>query len=437
MVLALSQSLGAQAGPARVSGVAFDSLRGVPLRDALVAVLGVTSTSMTDERGRFTLEGVPRGARTLVLQHPALDSMGFTGLSRRVAVDADVQDVQLGTPSFTTIWKAACGSTRAPKDSGLVYGTIRGATNGKPVADAFVDVTWTELTYDKAQGLRRRAHRGATRSDSAGAYVVCSVPYMSWLRVDAGVATGASGRIDMPPVELRVQRRDLLLGLANTDSGRRGVIRGYVTDAVGGPVLNARIFVDDSIEVRSQPDGRFTIPGVVPGTRQVEVLALGSMPVVSALDVYPGDTSDIAVRMRRITLLDVVQVTASRQGRRLVTEISERSRTGFAHTMEAGELMAHASLATVFADMPGTMIQRRGADFSVLVSDGRGGQCMPNVYIDGAPSGYEALNMLRPRDVIVVELVPRAANVPLQYRQVEVKSVCGVLLVWTSWTFGK
>lgn len=436
--VALASSLGAQERLVRVSGVAFDSLRGTPLRDATVAVLGVASMATTDERGRFSFDSVPQGPRTFVLQHPVLDSMGFTGISRRVAVGGSNGQVELGTPSFATIWRTACGARRPPTDSGLVFGTIRGAANGRAVSGAFVDLTWIELTYEKTRGLKQRAHRAATRSDSAGAYIVCGIPSASWLRVDAGVATGASGRIDMPPNALQVQRRDLLLGLGqNADTSLRGVIAGYVTDPQGGPMLNARIVLDDSIEARTLADGRFIIPRVVPGTRQIEILALGAVPVVVPLDVFPGDTADVAVQMRRITLLDVVKVTASRQGRRYAAEISERARAGFSHTMEAGELMSHASLATVFSDFPGTLVARRGSDFSVLLSDGRGGQCQPQVWIDGAPSGYEALNMLRPRDVIVVELVSRASQVPLQYRSVEIKSICGAMLIWTGWAFGR
>jgi hypothetical protein len=438
VALAFGSSLGAQGRLVRVSGVAFDSLRGTPLREATVAVLGVTGMATTDERGKISFDNVPEGQRTFVLQHPVLDSMGFTGISRRVAVDAPNNAVALGTPSFETIWRTACGTRRPPADSGLVFGTIRSAANGRPVAGAFVDLTWIETTFEKTRGLRQRAHRAATKSDSAGAYIMCGIPNASWLRVDAGVATGASGRIDMPPSALQIQRRDLLLGLGQgADPSRTGVIAGYVTDPEGGPMLNARIVLDDSIEARTQPDGRFVIPRVVPGTRQIEILSLGAVPVVVALDVFPGDTAAVAVKMRRITMLDVVRVTATRLGRRYATEISERARAGFSHTMEAGELMSHASLATVFGDFPGTMVARRGTDFSVFVSDGRGGQCQPQVWIDGAPSGYEALNMLRPRDVIVVELVARASQVPLQYRPVELKSICGALLIWTGWAFGR
>ena len=426
----------AQTRSVRVTGLAFDSLRSAPLRDAHVAILGLPGNATTDERGRFTFDHVPIGSHTFVVQHPVLDSVGFSGLSRLLDIREDVGEIVLGIPSFATVWRTACGRP-PPRDSGLVFGTIRTFWDGKPVADAFVDLTWMHTSYEKAHGLRQRAHRGATRSDSTGGYVVCGVPISTWLRVDAGVSTGASGRIDMPPAVMRIQRRDLLLGPSGGDSATRGTVIGHVTDPDGGPLFNARVVLDDSTEVRSGPDGRFVLSHVNPGTRQVEVLAIGAVPVVSAIDVMPNETSTLAVQLRRVTTLDVVQVTASRRGRRVAAEIAERKRSGFSHTMEIGELVAHSSMGTVFADFPGIIVQRRGTDFTVFVNDGRGGQCSPDVWIDGARSMYATLNSLRPREVAAVEVFPRSSNVPMQYRPVEVKSWCGVILVWTNWVFGR
>ena len=444
MSLALAAAAGAQGSAVRVTGTAFDSLRGIPLREAQVAILGVASTARTDDRGRFSFDDVPPGAHTFVVQHPVLDSVGFSGLSRRIAIANASSggeprrpvEVSLGIPSFSTLWRMVCGNTSPPRDSGFVFGTIRSVADGKPVADAFVDVTWIHVAYQKGTGVRQRAHRGATRSDSTGGYIVCGVPTVTWLRVDAAVAQGASGRIDLPPASLRVQRRDLLLGrTGDIDSTMRGVITGHVTDHEGGPMLGARIILDDSTEVRSLPDGRFTIPGVAAGTRQVEVLGLGAVPVVAAIDVLPGETSSMAVQLRRVTTLDVVEVTASRRGKRIAAEIEERRQTGFARTMEVGELMAHSNLGTVFGSFAGAVVSRNGTDFTVYVADGRGGQCAPHVYLDGARADYFALNMLRPREVTAVEMIPRPGDVPIKYRPPEIKAHCGVILVWTNWAF--
>jgi hypothetical protein len=432
----MAPSLAAQ--PVRVQGSAFDSLRGEPMRSAMVAILGHPSSAVTDDRGRFSFERVPAGRYTFVVQHPALDSIGFSGLSREVTVAPGADEVRIVLPSFATLWRTACGSTPPPVDSGLVFGTIRETTRGVPVAGAYVDLTWVDLSYDKTKGVRQRALRGATRSDSTGGYIVCGVPVATWLRIDAGMPNGTSGRIDLPPAALQVQRRDLLIGpTADTDSSQRGSITGHLVGPDGGAFLNARVVLDDSAEVRSAPDGRFTIPDVQAGTRQIEVFSVGIAPVVMAVDVVPGKASTVAIQLRRVTTLDVIQVTAPGRGRRIAMEIIERKREGFGHTMELGELVAHATMETVFSEFPGTTIERTGADFAVWLSDGRGGQCRAQVWIDGGKSDFAAVNMLRPREVTAVEVFTRAGAAPMRYRPVEVKSYCGVILVWTNWAFGK
>src|SRR5687768_9798305 len=88
LLLLCSPSLEAQPAPVRLVGVAFDSLKGEPLRDAVVAVRGLPASAVTDDRGRFVFDNVPPGRQTIVVQHPVLDSLGFSGLSRPVMVAA-------------------------------------------------------------------------------------------------------------------------------------------------------------------------------------------------------------------------------------------------------------------------------------------------------------------------------------------------------------
>src|SRR5688572_10472688 len=66
-----------------VNGVAFDSLRGQPLKEALIKIIGLQGTATTDDRGRFRFDSVSPGVRTFIVQHPLLDSAGFPGISRR------------------------------------------------------------------------------------------------------------------------------------------------------------------------------------------------------------------------------------------------------------------------------------------------------------------------------------------------------------------
>src|SRR6185503_13744829 len=112
--------------PVTVRGVAYDSLRAAPLTEAFVTMSGGSRahSATTDTRGRFQFDSVVPGSYTLSMQHPAIDSLGFPGFARRVVLSGKDEEVRIAVPSFATLWRAACGATPAPRDSGFVYGVV-------------------------------------------------------------------------------------------------------------------------------------------------------------------------------------------------------------------------------------------------------------------------------------------------------------------------
>lgn len=432
LVIALASSAAIAQGVA-VRGVAWDSVRGAPLREALVMVIGTTASATTDGQGRFRLVGVPPGERTFILQHPALDSIGFPGISRRLAVQSDSAEIRLAVPSFPSLWRAACGG-QPPSDSGFVYGTVRNASDRSPVHDAEVEVSWVITAYDRIQGVRQRRVFGQALTDHAGHYAVCGIPASHWVRVSA-VAPGLRGGVDMPPGELRVVRRDLVIGAA--DSASRGAIMGALVDQDGLPYSEARVVLDGDVEVRSSGDGLFRFDGVAPGTRQLEVLSIGMVPVIVTVDVYPRDSASLTLQLRRVTTLDVVRVTASRRGRMLAEGLEERRRKSLGYSMDMTELQAHTSFATVLNDFPAMRVRSEGPNFEVSIPDGRGGTCTPEIWVDGARMAFSALHLIRPRDVMAVEYFPRAGMIPIEFRRGQQFTDCGAVLVWTNWAFSR
>src|SRR5215831_6006035 len=130
-----------------VRGVAYDSIRREPLRDAFVSILGTEAgarNTTTDSHGRLHFDSIPPGDYTFAMQHAVLDSLGLSGISRKATVGND-EEVRLGVPSFGTFWRIECRGLRLPKDSGFVFGTVRDAATMRPLAHAHVEVTWIEL----------------------------------------------------------------------------------------------------------------------------------------------------------------------------------------------------------------------------------------------------------------------------------------------------
>src|SRR5215475_8877917 len=92
----------AQARPVTVNGIAYDSLRSVPLGDAFVALSGAggSRNASSDSRGRFHFDSVTPGAYTLSMQHAALESIGFPGVTTRVVVSDGAGELTIAIPSF-------------------------------------------------------------------------------------------------------------------------------------------------------------------------------------------------------------------------------------------------------------------------------------------------------------------------------------------------
>ena len=296
--------------------------------NAVITLVGSDQNTRTDARGRFHFDSVLPGTHTFAMHHASLDSLGFSGLSTRATITNGRDEVRIAVPSFAALWRAACGPARAPDDSGFVYGTIRDADTGRPVANATVDVAWTEMMLrGKKNAVERRWHT-STRSDSTGSYAVCGVAAADWLHIRAAVDSTASGWIDLTPAELRVQRRDLLVGRDAADPSHRGKIVGIVTDASGEAFPDARILMDGVPEARSGADGSFTLANVPAGTRQVEVTSIGIAPVVTIVDVRARDTTSVAIKLGMPITLEGVKIVGARVGNVFAAEFAMRRRAG-------------------------------------------------------------------------------------------------------------
>ena len=428
---------GAQSSPPnlRVRGVVYDSLRAAPLGGAIVSLAGDSRIVRADDRGRFVFDSVPPGVHTFAAQHASLDSVGFSGISARVTVTDGQAPVVIAGPSFPTLWRSACGSVRPPKDSGFVYGTVRNAATNAVVPNADVQVTWIDITVDRAKRISQNRWAGESTADASGSYTICGVPLDVGLRIRATADSLGSGAISLIGAGARVQRRDLAIGPVEFDpsaAAPRGTISGIVTDTAGKPIADARIVADGAAERRSGADGRFLVRDVPVGSRQVEILAIGMSPVLAVADVSPTDTSVIIASMRKITTLDVVRVTASAATRRLVRDLDERRKLGGGYYRDSTAIANHGSLFSVFFEFPSVKVERTriGSDFAVILPGTSNRQCLANVVIDGRNSDFMELNFLRPADVAVLEVYPRRMGLPMQFMR---GNDCGAVVVWTKW----
>jgi hypothetical protein len=356
--------------------------------------------------------------------------------ARAIDLTTDTVVTVLSDTAVARIWKAVCGGV-APKDSAIVFGVIRDAKTRALVPNAYVDIVWTQLIVEKNNTVRQRRLRLDTKANADGLFGICGVPAGQFLRIGAGNGGRVSGLIDIPPGPQRIIRRDLMVG-AERDTTERGIIVGTLYEISGDTTLaNARIIVDDSVEARTGTDGHFIIRNIPTGTRQVEVLSIGMVPVVAAVDVFPGDSTPVTLSIRRVTALDAVRVTASKRARAIIDGLEERKKLGGGYLLEAGEIYGHADLATVFQEFPSTQVDRRGGDITVWTPARNGTLCQPEIWVDGARSAQYILPQLRMSEVVAVEMYPRPGAVPLQFKNSSMRNECGVILLWTTWVFSR
>ena len=303
----------AQSAPeTTLRGIAYDSLRAVPLRGALISLAGTTRSAVTDARGEFQVEHVPVGSYTVVLQHDALDSLGLSDIKAPVTVTASTPPMQISVPAFATLWRNACGARPAPADSGFLFGTVRDAVRGVPLPEAAITVRFTTIAYAGSTGLRQDRWRAETRTNADGAYVLCGLPHDVALQVVATKDAAATDAIDLPLRSQRLQRVDLLIPTVNAGVPPTMVVRGTIRYRTSGaPAAGVRVVTATVPETRTSEDGGFVLPGVPLGTRQLDVLAVGATPVRQILDVTPTDTAALSIQLERVTTLTDVNVRAS------------------------------------------------------------------------------------------------------------------------------
>lgn len=419
-----------------VRGVVFDSVGGHPLRNAIVLLDGKSTT--TDARGRFHFDSVPEGNRTISVQHATLDTLGLFGISRKATVGDAGAEVRLSIPSFATLWRNGCGASKPPADSGIIYGTIRDVRS-RPVRDARLEVSWTDLALrdvkDAGKTVVQRRWRADTKTAANGTYAFCGVPADAVISIRASTDSAASGEIDLPTMGGRVHRQDLTIG-AKSDA-RRGVIVGHLSDDTGEPFIDARVTLDDTIEVRSEFDGRFIFAQVGTGSHQLTARYIGAAPVRATIDIVPGDTTLVTMGMSKVTRLTTMNVTSPQRAAMLREGWEARQVSYHRFMLDSTFISRLPTLANAFATLPNVTLKRVGlTGFTVLVPDGHNASCVPELRVDGVLiNDFGQLLAIPPNRVVGVEVYPHASQVPPELQRGGIRYECGMVAVWTKWAF--
>ena len=446
-----------------IEGTVFDSLvTRAPLKGASVFLIGTTVVATTDDRGRFTMTGVPAGQHTLTFSHALLDSAGVQApqFPVRVAPDAKVR-FKGAIPSGPSVIAANC---RGPRDeaTGLLLGTVRNVDTSAPIAGARVATRWFEISLGRGGPKHDNLQVSAT-SDANGVYRLCGIPIDIPLFVRAVADSQQSGRVEVfsrtSAVVFRdftISRRDSAAKLVSdsaldavVDSAAAfarppGSVRivGSVRDQNGRALANATVSVlDRPGSARSDADGRFTLIGVPAGSQTIELRALGFAPTRRTVSLRSGATETLGFTLdRSATTLAEVRIMGTRSRPAISRSgFEDRRRSAAGWSVDADEISKIGAIyvGDLLRRAPGMMAQynARGERSYTMRSMATGDRCTPTYFVDGvrwfsmtSPAIVELDRYLTTHELYGIEVYGGGASTPIQF---DVGSGCGVVVFWT------
>jgi len=357
---------------------------------------------------------------------------------------------------------AVCGPATPANSGGLVIGTVRRASDLKPVSGVAVVAEWLEYTFGNAGVSRRTPRKVATTGDN-GWFAICNVPSPGSLTLVANRLLDSTDVIEVDVAADGYARRELYLGSARTitvgdttrpiltprDSIQRantanaprrvhvgdGQITGVAIAAeTGQPLPGAQVAIVGGPQTRTNERGEFALTDAPMGTRVLEVRAVGFYPTRQVVNVINRAPS-VKVELQTFkAVLATVKVTAANERYRRLEEFKERVKTGQGRYLTAEDIEKRqvVQVSDLFRNMSGVYLEGSSASDSVLMRSAMGERCAPTFYLNGSRLDGLTVSdidvMVRVKEVAGVETY-MAGTVPLLYQPA--MTGCGVILIWT------
>ena len=462
------QSEGARAA---LSGIVFDSVAGRPLVGATVQVTGATgavvgrsSSAITDTAGRFTVRDLSPGRYLAGFFHDALDTLGLVAEPVGVDIGEREATLDLGTPSPRTIIGTICGAASVTDSLGLLIGHVYKTGSSTPIPFATVTVEWGETVIERSS-IRQRNMSADAKVQDPGWFAMCDVPGEVELTVSASSGADSSGYIsvEVPRTSIRhvtfhvggarrvpsaavdtITPLDTSLKVLAPEMVWRGGARltGVVRDERGQGVASARVFVRGTNLANTSSDrGYFVLDSLPGGTHTLEVRALGYLPATSIvhLDADQPSQTEVFIGDRLVTL-ETVRVQATLVFSKNLAKFQtnrERNLAGKFVGPREIERFRGMRFSNLVQAIPGIRLNYRDG-FSILMDyqgtdDGQSrGLCVPTFYIDGQRSQYTAAEiegLYRADEIAGVEVYVRETQRPIEFQ--DTNSRCGAIALWT------
>ncbi len=165
--LGLGRETGAPGVEGAIRGTVYDSIRGVPVPDARVTILGTRLEALTDAAGQFVLTNVPVGRHNVTFFHADTEAWGLGSAFVEVEVEKSLTSVaDLAIPGFRQAALALCLGEGVEAQT-IVLGTALGPER-QPIPNLPLEFSWTPS--------REVDHALPARTGSDGRFIVCTLP---------------------------------------------------------------------------------------------------------------------------------------------------------------------------------------------------------------------------------------------------------------------
>ena len=449
--------------PVTLTGRVLDSLSRDPVVRARVTLQGTPLGGMTDDRGRFAIEGVVPGEYTAELRTPGLDSLNAVQTTPVVVADS-AATVEIRALSPRQFEAALCGAQRL-QEPGIVSGTVRPAAGDSIPPNTRVTASWAVFGLRQGaagQGTVTHERRSLdARVASNGLFRLCGVPVNTALSIAASGAGAESPEpaiVTIPPY-MRYARAEV--AIARVAEGRASFSGTVMIDSTTQPIMGAQVVLPElgRAAVTSET-GTFRMIDLPAGTHHVLVRRLGYAPAETELTFGSGQRVVRTIHLARMTVLDSVRVMAETPTDRLMQSFEDHRHVGLGHFLGRPQLakLEGRTMGSALLELTGLRLaygkstqawvvssrghqslsgrELRGGDEFDRKMHGAKLDCYARVYLNGmrvySGRNNEPLfdvNTVYPDDLEAVEYYADAAQTPGEYSDLD--TTCGVLVLWT------
>jgi hypothetical protein len=217
---------------------------------------------------------------------------------------------------------------------------------------------------------------------------------------------------------------------------RTGSIAGVVRDESGTPVPSVDVSaIKHGIIARTDSVGKFFLAAVPSGSVDLSFRRLAFEPTVVTIDLDPGDTTEVQVKLtvvaQRLTGVVVKERAPATTPILQAFETRRRQGIGYFVTREQIEKRHPQHLSDMLRMIPGTVLTDGDAGRTTLRFARNARNCPPQFYIDGIQAVGFSIDDMPPGDVEGIELFAGAAGLPPEFNRMRSSAICGSVLIWT------